>query len=188
MDFAKGVHRALRDRGIPEVDWYRQAQQRSEWGTRAVYGILEEQIPELKERREKQGGTWDGQKREDAWAARQIAGKSDKRTGGRPGGKEILLTDSGNYKCPVCNKLFVTKIGFSSHYSKMHGVEEIIRQEGGGRLACKLCGRAFRNQGVLTRHVRDVREQPEKALMFNKCGKVCKSNRGLEFHMKTHGD
>lgn len=116
MDFAKGVHRALEDRNIPEVDWYRRAQERTTWRQRAMYGVLDEQIPELQRQAKEEGRNWTGVRRKNAFAARKLAGKSDKRTSCPLCTNAALVRGEGQLECPVCAKTFETCLGFSSHY------------------------------------------------------------------------
>eukprot|EP00399_MALV-I-05_sp_L67-4_P000160 gene160-65_t len=182
VDFARGVHRALKDREIPEADWYRQAQQRSEWRSRAVYGILPGQMKKIQAKEPDKRSKKHTATRKDAYEARQLQKKPDKRATGR-------LTDlvgvqcADGWKCPACAKVFATRTGFSSHYSKIHGTAEIERVEAGGSLQCGVCQQSFRNQGALTRHTRQVHAQLQENLTCE-CGKLMKSLHGLKLHQK----
>ena len=120
MDYARGVHKALQDRGIPEIDWYRQAQDRNSWRRRAVYGIRPEQAEEMKNTPKENENHWATGGRKDGFEARKML-QGQKR---KPiTGAEAMRRTDGKHECPVCGKESAFPKGVMSHYSKMHGTE-----------------------------------------------------------------
>ena len=102
--------------------------------------------------------------------------------------QDELQLENGDLKCPVCNKIYKTKQGFSNHYSRMHGAEEILRQEQGGILHCPLCETTSRSQATLTKHRVNAHENGLTYLTCNECGKECRSRNGFLLHCRrTHG-
>ena len=186
QDFAKAIHRALKDRDIPEVDWYRQAQDRNTWRTRAAYGITENQTHALKQAKAEQESRRKGMSRSDAYDARRMAEKPDARPKGKLASMSDMRKEDGTFHCPACDKVFATQGGFSSHYSKVHGIEELIRSDIGGKHTCEQCGEQFRNQGALTRHINETHNASAANRMCRTCGKICKTTRGLKLYMRTH--
>ena len=63
-----------------------------------------------------------------------------------------MKQEDGKYECPVCGKESESKKGIMSHYSKMHGTEEIMRRASGGAFKCEKCGRECRSQAGLKKH------------------------------------
>ena len=122
--------------------------------------------------------------RDDAYAARQLLGEIDERPKGKPKDMDGLLRD-GKWHCPACTHTCDSRRGLSSHYSKVHGVDELEWQEAGGALKCTLCDATFRNRAKLTTHMKDIHSGgPE--LKCDKCGRNnFKSSRGLEMHKKA---
>lgn len=174
VDFAKGVHRALKDRDVSEVDWFRRAQSRDSWGGRVVYGIHENERETHK----------DKPARDAAYAARHARGTKDRPTGKLKDVGDLKGADGG-WHFPACPSNFATQQGLSSHYSKLHGVDEIERQAAGGMIKCNQCDAQFRNQARLTIHVRDV-HTVGVILKCDKCGRDnFKSARGLGIHKKV---
>ena len=151
MDYARGVHKALQDRGIPEIDWYRQAQDRNSWRRRAVYGIRPEQADELKSLPKEDESRWTGGGRKDAYEARKkLQGQSRKPITGA----NAMKRNDGKYECPVCDKVSESAKGIMSHYSKMHGSEQILRNANGGTFTCETCGKECRSQAGLRKHMK----------------------------------
>ena len=106
VDFVRGVHRALKDRDIPEIDWYRQAQDRNKWRQRAVYGIRPDQVEELKKANQERAKKWTGGGRKDAFKARQMLGNQRQNEPGKP---DMIQRPDGKYEYPVYKAVSETK-------------------------------------------------------------------------------
>ena len=168
MDFARGVQKALDDRGVPEVDWYRRAQDRDIWRKEVVYGITE-----VFKKRGKQIS------REDAYVARE-------KQSTKPKSKNTNFYQSettGEWGCPACERSFKTKRGVAYHYGQKHG-ERARALEEGEKFKCELCNAEFGSKNWLTVHIKEIHELDPEERTCKICRKFCKSRRDLNYHVK----
>eukprot|EP01083_Nonionella_stella_P189939 703522_1 len=131
------------------------------------------------------------------------------RTGGKP------LRSSQRYKCHLCHKKLLTKLGLKYHYINKHTPNEEkpficmycdfgtctnwalerhisthIDEEGNLKpVLCKQCGETFTNKVAFTRHVNTHKTmliQEDKPFKCSRCEYKASSKKTLEQHQATH--
>ena len=88
---------------------------------------------------------------------------------------EILIGEKKSFRCPLCEKIFESKMGIIRHIDLYHkGLE---------KLECPTCKREFRGKGVLDRHIAVVHER-KKPHLCTICGKAFPAGFVLKKHIR----
>ena len=88
---------------------------------------------------------------------------------------EILIGEKKSFRCPLCEKIFESKMGIIRHIDLYHkGLE---------KLECPTCKREFRGKGVLDRHIAVVHER-KKPHLCTICGKAFPAGFVLKNHIR----
>ena len=88
---------------------------------------------------------------------------------------EILIGEKKSFRCPLCEKIFESKMGIIKHINLNHkGLE---------KLECPTCKREFRGKGVLNKHIAVIHEG-KKPHLCTICGKAFPSGFVLKHHIR----
>lgn len=81
------------------------------------------------------------------------------------------------YKCNICKKVLNRRFNFERH----------LLVHSGETLTCHACGKQYRGQSVLDRHIKVIHQQITTGSMrCDYCNKVFSSRQNLEDHFRTH--
>ena len=88
---------------------------------------------------------------------------------------EILIGEKKSFRCPLCEKIFESKMGIIRHVDLYHkGLE---------KLECPTCKREFKGKGVLNNHIAVIHER-KKPHLCTICGKAFPTGFVLKNHIK----
>lgn len=146
--FHNAIHDALRDRDIPELDWYRIAQNRGEWRVRVVNGTREDEAEgaAMMAGKKKQPG------RAEAYMVQQARPKNPSKA--PKGGRKWLPSGEGTYDCPACDaKGFKTPLAIGKHYGKEHGEQARSKEASQDGFQCTICQKGFGGEWELKKYM-----------------------------------
>ncbi|KAF3421015.1 hypothetical protein E2986_09372 [Frieseomelitta varia] len=87
-----------------------------------------------------------------------------------------IINDRVSYKCDMCKKIIFTKRGFLRHI-RVHSDKRPCR--------CELCGKSYRIEQDLARHIRDVHEGLKK-YACDICGRAFANKGAKDDHRRIH--
>ncbi|XP_029055768.2 zinc finger protein 70-like isoform X1 [Osmia bicornis bicornis] len=87
-----------------------------------------------------------------------------------------IINDRVSYKCDTCKKIIFTKRGFLRHI-RVHSDKRPCR--------CDLCGKSYRIEQDLARHIRDVHEGLKK-YACDICGRAFANKGAKDDHRRIH--
>ncbi|KAJ8918946.1 hypothetical protein NQ315_016848 [Exocentrus adspersus] len=80
-------------------------------------------------------------------------------------------------KCPICDKVFASRYGYSHHQLIHKGEKNFL---------CNICGNKVRTNAALQAHMNS--HSDEKPFQCENCGKSFKQKAQLSFHMRIHNE
>lgn len=95
----------------------------------------------------------------------------------KPELRSTVTKEKRFFKCDICKKVFNRRFNFERHLIVHSGESH----------TCHTCGKQYRRQSVLDRHIKVIHQQIRLAsLSCNYCNKVVSSTQSLEDHFRTH--